>query len=97
MIDLIAYHVESVRQTVEAIRGTARHYILIGSGWRFGAPRTLPTREDDPANPQSDYGREKQAMWELLRRAFQTNGFAGTQIDPPAIQGAPKIPRLSRI
>lgn len=92
VIDLIAYHLESVRQTIEAIRGTARHYIVIGTGWRFGAPRSLPTREDDPALPQSDYGREKQAIRELLLSEFQTNGFAGTQIDPPAIQGAPKIP-----
>lgn len=92
VIDLIAYHAESVRQTIEAIRGTARHYIVIGSGWRFGAPRTLPTCEDDPANPQSDYGREKQAMWELLQREFLAGGLAGTQIDPPAIQGAPKVP-----
>ena len=92
VIDLVAFRVESTRQTIEAVRRHASHFINIGTGWRFGETHTLPTREDDPPRPRSSYGEQKQAMWELLRREFETNGLAGTQLDPPAIQGAPKVP-----
>jgi nucleoside-diphosphate-sugar epimerase len=84
VIDLIAYEARSTQQTIEALRGRVRHFVNIGSGWRFGEPQTLPTR--------SPYGEQKQAMWEAIEREFRENGLAGTQIDPPAIQGAPKIP-----
>ena len=92
VVDLIAYEASSTRQTLAAIRGRARHFVNIGSGWRFGEPATLPTREDDPPRPRCHYGEQKQAMWEAIEREFRENGLAGTQIDPPAIQGAPKVP-----
>jgi nucleoside-diphosphate-sugar epimerase len=92
VIDLVAFRAESARQTVEAVRRRAQHFINIGTGWRFGEPHTLPTREDDTPRPRSLYGEQKQAMWELLRREFVEHGFATTQLDPPAIQGAPKVP-----
>jgi len=92
VIDLVAFRVESTRQTIAAIRRHAKHFINIGTGWRFGETHTLPTREEEPPRPRSSYGEQKQAMWELIRREFEVDGFAGTQLDPPAIQGAPKVP-----
>ena len=92
VVDLIAYEVSNTLQTLAAVRRRARHFVNIGSGWRFGEPATLPTREDDPARPRCHYGEQKQAMWEAIRREFEENGLAATQIDPPAIQGPPKIP-----
>jgi nucleoside-diphosphate-sugar epimerase len=92
VVDLIAYEASSTVQTLAAVRRRARHFINIGSGWRLGEPATLPTREDDLARPRCHYGEQKQAMWEAIRREFQENGLAATQIDPPAIQGPPKIP-----
>ncbi|MFN0119593.1 MAG: NAD-dependent epimerase/dehydratase family protein [Blastocatellia bacterium] len=92
VIDLVAFRVESTRQTIEAIRRHAKHFVNIGTGWRFGETHMLPTREEDLPHPRNPYGEQKQAMWELIRREFEQNGFAGTQLDPPALQGAPKVP-----
>jgi nucleoside-diphosphate-sugar epimerase len=33
VVDLIAYEASSARQTLAAIRGCARHFVNIGSGW----------------------------------------------------------------
>jgi len=53
VIDLVAFRVESTRQTIEAVRRHAKHFINIGTGWRCG--------DRNPTRPARDSGRAESA------------------------------------
>src|ERR1051325_6441214 len=57
VIDLISYTLESTRDLVEAIDGHVAHFLHCGTVWVHGPGIEVPTTEEQPRRPVSDYGR----------------------------------------
>ncbi len=63
VIDLICYSLESAQKLVEALRGTVQQFLHCGTIWVHGPGIEVPTTEEQPRRPISDYGRRK--AWTL--------------------------------
>lgn len=89
VIDLVCFTLDSATALVEALRGKVDHLIHCGSIWRYGASRKLPIVEgsDSAGPPFDEYGAEKAAIAEMLRRETASGGIATTSIHPGHIVG----------
>ena len=70
VIDLTCYHLQSVQQLAEALRGKVGHLLHCGTIWVHGPSSVVPTTEEQPRRPFGDYGQRKAAIeaW-LLKEA----------------------------
>jgi nucleoside-diphosphate-sugar epimerase len=98
-VDFAAYEQRDVRAAIESLE--AGHYVFISTGQtylvRAGCP--LPARESDydgplmprPADPRDhwdwDYGMGKRACEDALQAAWEANGFPGTRVRIPIVNG----------
>jgi len=74
VIDLTCYTPESAASLAEALRGAGVRLLHCGTIWVHGMSVEVPTTEDQPRRPISDYGVRKAQIEALLLR----------QADPPA-------------
>jgi nucleoside-diphosphate-sugar epimerase len=91
VIDLICFQESSARQLVTALTGRVRHFLHCGTIWVHGPSSRVPTTEDRPRRPITDYGRHKVAIEEYLLAAHR-DGFPATVIHPGHITGPGWVP-----
>jgi nucleoside-diphosphate-sugar epimerase len=66
VIDLTCYTVESAERLVAALRGRVERLLHCGTIWVHGMSVEVPTSEDAPRHPISDYGVRKAAIEKFL-------------------------------
>jgi nucleoside-diphosphate-sugar epimerase len=76
----------------DAVKSNCRHFLLCGSIWMFGDPRSVPT-PDEPQTPSpfEEYASRYVEMLALRASAAQ-DGIAFTAVMPPNICGPGKVP-----
>ncbi|MBQ6582681.1 MAG: NAD-dependent epimerase/dehydratase family protein [Mogibacterium sp.] len=82
IVDMICFTEAELTRLVREIRGTVSHYLVIGSMWIHGTGDAVPVREEECREPMEEYGRNKLAISETIRRLWQQEGFPGTVIHP---------------
>lgn len=87
VIDMICFHLESVQQLVDALRGKVTHFLHCGTIWIHGPSVQVPTTEEQPRRPFGEYGIQKAAIESYLLREAQLNGFPATLLHPGHIVG----------
>ena len=92
VIDLICYTIESARELVEALRGQVQQFLHCGTVWIHGPGVEVPTTEEQPRRPISDYGRRKTAIEEYLLNEHQRNGFPAALLHPGHLVGVGWMP-----
>jgi nucleoside-diphosphate-sugar epimerase len=92
VIDLTCYTLESARQLVEALRGDVGHFLHCGTIWIHGHSVEVPTTEDEPRRPISEYGRKKAAIEEYLLVEAREHGFPATLLHPGHLVGCGWLP-----
>lgn len=92
VIDLTCYQLTSAQQLVDALRGRVRRFLHCGTIWVHGHSVQVPTREDAPRAPISDYGRRKLAIEQYLHREFRESRFPAALLHPGHLVGPGWIP-----
>jgi nucleoside-diphosphate-sugar epimerase len=92
VIDLTAYTLESTVQIVEAMRGRIRQFLHCGTIWVHGPATEVPTTEEHPRNPISDYGVRKAAIESYLLDEARSRQFPAAVLHPGHLVGAGWIP-----
>jgi nucleoside-diphosphate-sugar epimerase len=92
VIDLTCFHLQSAQQLVESLRGRIQHFLHCGTIWVHGPAVELPTTEEQPRNPISDYGKRKAAIEAYLLSEARMNSFPATVLHPGHIVGPGWIP-----
>ncbi|MFH1068055.1 MAG: NAD-dependent epimerase/dehydratase family protein [Candidatus Glassbacteria bacterium] len=87
VIDLILFHPDSVPQLIEALAGRVSQYVYCGTMWVYGPTVTAPTTEDDPRQPEDEYGRQKARIEQILLEEAQAGRFPATVLHPGHIVG----------
>jgi nucleoside-diphosphate-sugar epimerase len=87
VIDLTCYTLESARQLVEAVRGRVRQFLHCGTIWVHGPAIEVPTTEEQPRRPISEYGRQKAAIEEYLLNESRRQSFPATVLHPGHLVG----------
>ena len=67
--------------------GPLRHYLVASSIWADGRTEVNPVTEAHPRHALDQYGRDKTAIEELLRRAWQRDALPATAVMPGQISG----------
>ncbi len=92
VIDMICFTPESARQIVEALRGRVRHFLHCGTIWIHGPGVEVPTTEEQPRRPISDYGHQKAQIEAYLLDEARRHGFPATCLHPGHIVGPGWVP-----
>lgn len=87
VIDMICFTLASVRQLVEALRGSVQHFLHCGTIWVHGPSAVVPTTESQPRTPFGDYGIQKAAIEAYLIDEARRTGFPATVLHPGHIVG----------
>jgi nucleoside-diphosphate-sugar epimerase len=91
VIDLTCYTLDSAQEVVNALRGRVGHFLHCGTIWVHGHSVQVPTREDAPRQPISEYGVRKLAIEQyLLEQAG--SGFPATILHPGHLVGPGWMP-----
>jgi nucleoside-diphosphate-sugar epimerase len=89
VIDILGHAAPDVYATVKPACG---HFILCGSVWMFGEPRSVPTPDETQGPcPFEGYAKRYEEMQQLQAQAAK-DGIPFTAIMPPNICGPRKIP-----
>ena len=92
VIDLTAYTLESTVQLVEALCGRVRQFLHCGTIWVHGPAGEIPTTEEHPRNPISDYGVRKAAIETYLVDEARLRQFPAAILHPGHLVGAGWMP-----
>jgi nucleoside-diphosphate-sugar epimerase len=92
VIDLICYSVESAQQLVEALRGTVQQFLHCGTIWVHGPGVEVPTTEEQPRRPISDYGRRKAEIEAYLLAQAREFAFPAAVLHPGHLVGPGWVP-----
>ena len=87
VIDLTSYTLESTRQLVEVLRGRVQQFLHCGTIWVHGPGVEVPTTEEQPRRPISDYGVRKAEIETWLLDQARRHGFPATILHPGHLVG----------
>lgn len=87
IIDLLSFTLESTTALVEAVRGRVGYLVHCGSLWRYGPSRKLPIREGAGTPAIDEYGLQKEAIAQYLKRETASGGLITTSVHPGHIVG----------
>jgi nucleoside-diphosphate-sugar epimerase len=87
VVDLICFTAESARQLVDALRPTKPLLLHCGTIWVHGRVGSVPVSEDEPRTAYGEYGTNKVAIEELLRRETRAGGVPSVVLHPGHISG----------
>lgn len=88
VVDLINFSVNTTKEMVAALKGTAcRHYLFCSSCWVHGRAEVLPVTNNGDLNPLCAYGVDKLASERYLQQEYRDNGFPATCVRPGQISG----------
>lgn len=86
-IDMISYTAEDAQSALRAFRGV-KHLVHCSTVCTYGVQYDwMPSTEDHPLRPISDYGRNKVAADRVLLEAYYREGFPVTIIKPSTTYG----------
>lgn len=92
VVDLICFRPDSARQLVEALRGRVQHLLHCGTIWVHGPSAVVPTTEDAPRRPITEYGELKAEIERWLLGEARRTGFPATVLHPGHISGPGWVP-----
>jgi nucleoside-diphosphate-sugar epimerase len=88
VIDMICFRPDEAASALRAFAGRCGHFIFCSTVCTYGNTQTtVPTTEDTPQAPHSDYGRKKLACEQLLLRAHAEGRMPVTIIRPSHTYG----------
>ncbi len=88
VFDLISFKEEDAASAVRAFKGKVKHFMHCSTVCAVGAPLTkIPSDENEPYQPVSDYGRGKAAAEKFLLGAWKKHGFPVTIFRPSHTYG----------
>jgi len=81
-------HPKLMQQTLDgAIAAGVERFVLIGTVYPYGRPRTTPVKEDHPREPHTFKGRMRKAQEDLLMAADAAGKIKGTVLRLPDFYG----------
>jgi nucleoside-diphosphate-sugar epimerase len=81
-------HPKLIEKTLEgAVAAGVKHFVLIGTVYPYGRPRTTPVREDHPREPHTFKGSMRKAQEDVLLAADQAGRIKATIIRLPDFYG----------
>lgn len=92
VIDLTSYTLDSTTQLVEALRGRIQHFLHCGTIWVHGPAVEVPTVEEQPRKPISEYGVRKAAIESYLLDQARRRRFPAVVLHPGHLVGTGWIP-----
>jgi nucleoside-diphosphate-sugar epimerase len=92
VIDLTAYTLESTRQLVEALLGSVQQFLHCGTIWVHGPAVEVPTTEEQPRKPISEYGIRKAEIEAYLLDQARRHGFPAAILHPGHLVGTGWMP-----
>jgi len=92
VIDLTSYTLESTVQLVEALRGRIQQFLHCGTIWVHGPAVEVPTTEEQPRKPISEYGLRKAAIEKYLLDESRRRQFPATVLHPGHLVGTGWMP-----
>ena len=92
VIDLTSYTLDSTMQLVEALRGRIQHFLHCGTIWVHGPAVEVPTVEEQPRKPISEYGVRKAAIESYLLDQARRRRFPAVVLHPGHLVGTGWIP-----
>ena len=92
VMDMLCFTPASAMQLVEALRGEIQFFAHCGTVWVRGYGAEVPAQEDQPRNPPSDYGIQKNAIETYLFDQARRTGFPVTVLHPGHISGPGWLP-----
>ena len=87
VIDMICFNKKNAVQMVNALQGRIKQYLFCGTIWVYGHSVMIPTEEDQPRKPLSEYGKNKADTEAYLLEESKQNGFPATILHPGHIVG----------
>lgn len=88
VIDMICFKPEHARRDMEIFAGRTQQFIFTSTVCAYGNTQTtIPTAEDTPLHPHSDYGKDKVACEKLFTQAHQDRKFSVTIFRPSHTYG----------
>jgi nucleoside-diphosphate-sugar epimerase len=87
VMDLTCFNLPSARQLVEALCGEIQLLVHCGTVWVQGYATVVPTTEEIPRYPLTDYGRKKVQVESYLLDQARRVGFPATALHPGHIVG----------
>ena len=87
VIDLTSYTLDSTMQLVEALRGRVQQFLHCGTIWVHGPAVEVPTVEEQPRKPISDYGIRKAAIENYLLDQARRLHFPAVVLHPGHLVG----------
>ncbi len=87
VMDMTCFELSSARQLVEAVRGEIQLLAHCGSVWVQGVSTVVPTTEEMPRRPLTEYGRKKNEIENYLLDQARRLGFPATVLHPGHIVG----------
>ena len=83
-----ALHPQLVQKTLDgAIAEGVEHFLLMGTVYPYGRPRTTPVREDHPREPHTFKGRMRLAQEEIVMAADKAGRIRATVLRLPDFYG----------
>lgn len=83
VIDMVANSTEYAQSLIESLRGQPVHLVVCSTICVYGGPLTqLPTTEDEPHHPVTQYGRSKSKIESIILDANGQNGLHSTILRP---------------
>jgi nucleoside-diphosphate-sugar epimerase len=92
VIDLTSYTLDGTTQLVEAFRGRIQQFLHCGTIWVHGPAVEVPTVEEEPRKPISDYGHRKAAIEGYLIDQARRRHFPAVVLHPGHLVGTGWIP-----
>jgi len=88
VIDMIGFVPADVESGIRAFRGRTRKFVFCSTVCVYnGVATTLPTMDDEPLNPLSEYGKNKAACENALMKAHVEQGFPTVVLRPSHTYG----------
>lgn len=83
VIDMICFRPDEAASVLRACAGRCGHFVFCSTVCTYGNTQTvIPTTEETPQSPHSEYGRNKLACEQLFLRAHAGSGLPVTIIRP---------------
>lgn len=92
VVDLICFTPESAAQLADALTRTGALLLHCGTIWVHGSSTTVPTREESPRRPFTEYGQAKAVIEDDLLRRSRRGELRATVIHPGHISGPGWVP-----
>jgi nucleoside-diphosphate-sugar epimerase len=87
VMDMTCFNLSSAKQLVEALQGEIQLFVHCGTVWVQGYATVVPTREELPRCPLTEYGRNKNQIEDYLLDKARRSGFPATALHPGHIVG----------